>query len=70
MFCFEKLLTNVKNKVGEPSLPLLFIIAFKSKKERPIGRAITIWIAIQKSSYERMYKPMQELIKVIIVSQS
>ena len=49
-------------------LPLLFANAFKSVKERAttiavaiFGRAITIWEAIQKRSYEPIYKTYTKL---------
>ena len=37
-------------------LLLLFANAFKSVKEQQLGRAITIWEAIQKRSHEPIYK--------------
>ena len=48
-------------------LPLLFANALKERKRATtiavaiVGRAITIWEAIQKRSYEPIYKTLKKL---------
>jgi hypothetical protein len=42
---------------------LLFANAFKSVKERIVGRAITIWEAIQKRSHAPIYKTYTNILE-------